>query len=527
MKILVGFLLILMTSLKVTAQNDMIVLFKDKGNQTTKNLELQFSSRSLERRKQNHVSFDSRDIPVEKSYINQLSNVAIVGHSSRWMNAVRINSALSPESLKNQFSFIREVIWLNENETGKINKNLTIQNEQKSVNYGLPDTQARQLNLQCLHDDGFTGNGVYLAVIDAGFNGMDTISFFQNVYSENRVKDVYDFVGGGSVYNYSGHGTAVSSCIVGEKNGTQQYIGTAVDVELALYVTEDISSETQAEEYNLVLALERCDSVGVQVANISLGYTQFDDSLTSYEYSDMDGNTTISAVGAKVAASKGIAVVSSAGNGGPGKISTPCDADSILCIGAIEGFGNWAWFSSVGPSFDGRVKPDVAARGGQAWVVFQDGSVGQGNGTSFSSPVMAGAVACLIEAKPYSTAQETIEAVRQSAHQAQQPDTLLGYGIPNFCTVRSLLFSPELTEITIHPNPTNGQMTIQFDGDAHGVFELTIYDAMGRVIRSEEIQNKTGEVIYDITNVKSGMYLLRLTDSSGNEKFKHRLIKAG
>ena len=392
------------------------------------------------------------------------------------------------------------------------------------MEYGKPDTQARQLNVNCLHDVGYTGSGIYLAVIDAGFNGMDTIPYFDSVFQQGRLLDTFDFINGGSVYNYSGHGTAVSSCIVAERYGTEQFIGTAKDVDLALYVSEDVSSETQLEEFFLVEALERCDSVGVEIANISLGYKNFDDSLTNHTYEDLDGQTTIAAIGATVAASKGIIVVTSAGNAGPDKIGTPADADSILTVGAIDGLGNWAWFSSTGPSFDGRVKPDVAARGGQAWVVFENGTAGQGNGTSFSSPVMAGAVACLVQANPSLTAQEIIQTVRESGHQFTTPDTLLGYGIPDFCFLNASVENVGNEFVwDIYPNPASESVMIAWEETA-AIEQLSIVDQMGRIVMQQTV--KGNSELLELTALEHGVYQVLIQNQHGRIIGRKRLLIA-
>jgi subtilisin family serine protease len=226
-------------------------------------------------------------------------------------------------------------------------------------------------------------------------------------------------------------------------------------------LSEDVATETEIEEFNLVAALERCDSIGVDVVNISLGYFEYDDSTTSHVYADLDGLTTIAAIGVNVAATKGIFVASSAGNSGPSNISTPCDAIGTFCVGAVDEFDDLAFFSSVGPSADGRIKPDVAARGQGAWLIGQSGVLGQGSGTSFSSPILAGATACLIQANPNRTVQEVMDAMRQSASQFSAPDEFKGYGIPDFCVAHEILSDDtgladfNETKLIVYPVPTS------------------------------------------------------------------------
>lgn len=513
--ILISFLFLVTNTF---GQNTHLVYLKNKGSLDNQS-SIMFSDRARERREKNNVNSDWSDIPVNSEYINQLSSIGKVVSSSRWLNAVRIESEFSPEELTKQFDFIDRIQTFSKTTNSSISADKLEVLVDKSLNYGWADTQVRQLNLPCVHDQGYLGSGVFLAVIDAGFNGMDTIPYFDSVYLENRIIDEFDFVGGGSVYSYSGHGTAVSSCIVGEMTGQNQYIGTAPDVDLALYVTEDVSSETQLEEYNLVLALERCDSIGVEVVNISLGYVGFDDTTTSYSYSSMDGQTTISAQGVTIAASKGIIVVTSAGNGGPGKIGTPCDADSILCVGAVDGFENYAFFSSIGPSFDGRVKPDVAARGAKPWVVWQNGDLIQSNGTSFSSPILAGATACLVQANPNKTAQEIIQAIRESGHQFANPDTLLGYGIPDFCSPFVGLLSLDADQLQLYPNPSENVFTIS--GLDSGKTSVLIYNQMGQLVEAKSFE-KASEMIEYSHQLSNGVYSVLI--SNGENTFSKKLI---
>lgn len=491
------------------AQQTHIVFLKDKN---VHQQPVDLTDRAIARRMKNSVHTDDYDLPINPNYLSELSEYGRIIQTSRWLNAVRFETEISSEELAEKCSFIDRIQSINPNEKSTLSdEKWKIESHAKALNYGWADTQIRQINLPCLHNDGYTGGNVYLAILDAGFNGMDTISYFDSVYLENRILDQFDYVGGGSVYNYSGHGTAVASCIVAEKTGTNAYIGAAPDVDLALFVTEDVSSETQLEEFNLVAALERCDSIGVEVVNISLGYLDFDDSTTNYTYADLDGQTTISAIGARVAASKGIIVVTSAGNGGPGKISTPCDADSILCVGAIDGFENWAWFSSVGPSYDNRVKPDVVARGGGPWVVYQDGFLGQSNGTSFSSPITAGATACLVQANPTKTAQEIIQSIRESASQFSAPDTLLGYGIPNFCSPFAGLVPVNAGTVSIFPNPAKDQITITGVGSEYANYLLV--NELGEVILKGSVHSIDGGMHVNIAGIANGWYVLKIQSS--------------
>ncbi len=498
------------------SQEKMIVFFTDKNVKTVNPNEL-FSERSLKRRKLKSIEINTYDLPIDTGYLNAISTVATIEKTSKWLNAVVISTQLSKDDLLSQFSFIERITLINTKLNSTINKEEAILSQQKAINYGLATQQVQQINVDCLHDLGYTGSGIYLAVIDAGFDGMDTVSYFDSVYANNRVLDSYDFVlNQTSVYANSQHGTMVSSCIVGERNqGQDIYVGTAKDVDLALYRSENIYSETLIEEFDLVRALERCDSVGVDIANISLGYFEFDDSTTNHVYADLDGNTTIAALGVNVAFSKGIAVIMSAGNSGPSHIATPCDADDGLCIGAIDEFGDYAFFSSVGPNADGQIKPDVVARGFNASIVTPNDTVVQGSGTSFSSPILCGATACLIQANPTKTIAEIFNAIRMSANQHTFPDSLRGYGIPNFCLANTILNSgagiseDDLYSLLIYPNPAKDEVTV-FGFESNQEVEFVVYNSLGGFEKIGKEIATNGYFKLDVSNMSAGNYILEV-----------------
>ncbi len=512
-------LILLMFSLQGLSQNTMIVFLKNKSSKQGFDLNSTLSKRSLIRRANKRIQEDSYDFPITNIYLQKLAAFGEVEKQSKWLNAVIYSSPLSPVQLQDKFDFIERVEVFERHKTSTIEKEPSSSN--KALNYGFSRTQIEQLNLDCLHDQGYTGTGIYLAIIDAGFTNMNTVSYFDSLFLQGRVLDTWDFpLNNADVFGNSSHGTAVSSCIVGQNStAIQPYIGTAKDVDIALYRSEVAATETVSEEFDLVLALERCDSVGVDIANISLGYFGFDDTLTNHIYADMDGNTTIAALGVDIAASKGIAVVIAAGNGGPGKISTPCDADSCLCIGAVDSLSNYAFFSSVGPSSDGQVKPDVVARGLGAWVVTPQDTVLSGNGTSFASPITCGATACLMQANPTKSVQEVFDAIRESADQFNTPDSLRGYGLPDFCLADQILKGTagvvELKkEKLIYPNPTT-----DFIHFSSGFLENKI---------SVRIINSTGQEVFinpvfddskiDVKKLPHGIYVLEIISDTQTER---------
>lgn len=493
------------------AQGRYIVYFKDKG--TSPQLEV-LSEKAKQRRKNQNIRTDSRDFKVSVNYLNNLQSLGTIKGVSRWLNA----ALLETEVDRAQILALPFVSRCDEIHTGPQPKSKPLDHYgtgAKSVDYGIADTQVVIMNLDCMHDMGYTGAGMLIAIIDGGFNGMDTISYFNAVFAESRIVDQYDFVGDGTeVYQYSGHGTSVASCIVGEKGEPNTYAGTAIDATLALYVTEDVGSESLAEEFNLVAALERADLLGVDVANISLGYTTFDNAADNHPYSDMDGVTTIAAQGVNVAGAKGILVVAAAGNEGPSTISTPCDADSALCVGAVSKLGNYAFFSSVGPAADGDIKPNVAAVGRKAWVIMEDGSLDMANGTSFASPITAGGVACLRQANPTADVASLLTALESTASQALNPDQYLGYGIPDFCAAHTAILTAGLQELSSHelilyPVPAKDHLSIRGWNEKDATVQLRIYDNAGSLVY--EVYHATGDSIeLDISALGAGTYFLEL-----------------
>lgn len=369
-----------------------------------------------------------------------------------------------------------------------------------SYNYGSSLDQVLQIRVDALHDAGFNGAGVKVAILDGGFSGADTYSAFTGAWQQGRVLETWDYVDGDTnVFHVGSHGMSVWSTICSDLDGS--FVGTAPAASFYLYKTENQVSETIAEEYNWVMAAERADSLGVDVINTSLGYTTFDNGVGDHSYADMDGRTTPISRAAVAAARTGMILCISAGNEGSSSwkyISAPADADSILAVGAVDVLGVRAAFSSQGPSADGRIKPDVAARGLGATVMNSNGQVATSSGTSFSSPIMAGAMASLVQAAKtlpngYS-AQNLIHRVRMSAHQALAPDSLLGYGIPNFATVlNGLGVEPlqDLTPWTLH-TAASGWLLRRTTSGTPDVLEFFSVD--GRVVERIEVAPGQTEV---------------------------------
>jgi hypothetical protein len=301
--------------------------------------------------------------------------------------------------------------------------------------YGSSYGQLHIHNGEFLHNIGLRGQNMIIGMLDAGFNNYLSVKAFDSVRVNNQILGVYDFVAkDNSVNEDAAHGMECFSTIGANIPG--QFVGTAPKANFYLFRTEDESSEYPIEEHNWVCGAERVDSAGGDVISSSLGYNTFDAPLTAlnHSYADMNGNTTMAAIGADLAAKKGILVVNSAGNEGSNSwkyIVTPADGDSVLAVGAVSVNGAVGSFSSYGPSSDKQVKPDVASVGVATVVQFPNNTIGTNNGTSFACPNMAGLATCLWQGFPEFNNMKIINALRQSGSKASSPDDRVGYGIPD------------------------------------------------------------------------------------------------
>ena len=434
----------------------MWIFLSDKGENVQKRLSKPsafLSKASLALKKEKGIVLNAQDLPVWQSYIGALAGYDCkVLSTSKWLNAVAVDIPdncieevrdlcfVTGLTVVQKFKVAREGVE-KEVEGAKYVKMNSQYVQGDAFDYGDAKEQAEMLNVPALHKRGITGRGVRIAVFDAGFEGVDTIDVFDSLWIQKRVIAWYDFVDyDKTLFRNDNHGTNVLSCIAANQPG--KMVGIAPHVSVILGRTEDSDSETNREEHNWVRAMEWADSIGVDIIHSSLGYTNFDDKVSSYKYADMNGNTAISSRAADAAAARGIVVTLSAGNEGDDPwrhIAAPSDADSVLCVGAVGRNGKRASFSSMGPSSDGQVKPDVMAIGKGTTVAAPGNYITTSNGTSFSGPIMGGFMALLKQAHPKRKNMELIQATRLSGDQYNFPDSLYGYGIPNIWIADSLL----------------------------------------------------------------------------------------
>ena len=395
--------------------------------------EMYLSKKSIERRKRQGLEIDSTDLPVCKKYVDAIRKKGVhVLVTGKWDNFVTVScndSMLIAEIAGLPFVRSTERVWRGVAKRASERDSLINKPLRTDSLYGPAITQIKMSHADRLHEAGFKGQGMTIAVIDAGFHNVDKIEAMKNI----NILGTRDFVNPeADIYAESRHGMSVLSCMA--MNQPNVMIGTAPEASYWLLRSEDEYSENLVEQDYWAAAIEFADSVGVDLVNTSLGYYSFDDPTKNYRYRDLNGHYALMSREAAKAADKGIVVVCSAGNSGSGswkKITPPGDAENVITVGAVNKYGVLAPFSSVGNTADGRVKPDVVAVGLGSDVMGTDGNLRHANGTSFSSPIMCGMVACLWQACPELTAKEIIELVRRSGDRAVFPDNIYGYGIPD------------------------------------------------------------------------------------------------
>jgi len=550
------FLIIILTGLTIVsiaqvAPDKYWVKFTDKNNSpySINNPSAFLSERAIERRVQFDIAVVESDLPVNPQYISAVSNTGVtLLNTSKWFNSVTIYTTdINALNTISQLPFVESVVKAN----GKTNIKKEVekpffahesynivpeenlyksQSAIKSYNYGSAFNQIHMLNGEALHDMGYDGAGKIIAVLDAGFLNTNIIDAFDSLWNNGQILGTRDFVNpqNPNIFDSHYHGTMVLSTM--GANWPGQIVGTAPKASYWLIRTEDGDSEYLIEELNWVSGAEFADSLGADIINSSLGYTTFDNPSQDHSYSDMDGNTAPITIGADIAVSKGMIVVNSAGNSGGSfwqYIGAPADGDSVFSIGAVNGSGDYASFSSTGPTFDGRMKPNVVAQGqGSTIVEPWSGSVSSGSGTSFSSPITAGMVACLWQANPTKRNTEIMEAIQLSGSQANNPDYYLGYGIPDYGLANSILTVIEKKEspsgvLSVYPNPFDDEITLQVQ-DIHSSFSrVELMDITGKTVMAIDYSKNTNNTMQiQLDDLPAGFYLLKVTMDKGSETKK-------
>ena len=447
------------------------------------------SQRAIDRRTRYGITVDSTDLPVTPTYVTQIRNIpnVTVLNISKWHNSVAIQTS-DPNAITaiNALSFVQSTTAIAARTTTNTIEKLIIGDQPYNspsretqltadyFNYGTGSFNEINLHKgQLLHNIGLRGQGMIIAMLDGGFFSYNTLDAMDSIILNNQVLDTWDFYSNNaSVADDHPHGMQCLSIIAANIPG--QFIGKAPKANFFLYRTEDTGSEYPIEEFNMVCGMERADSAGADVISASLGYSEFDNAAFNYTYSQMNGNTTISVVGADLAVKKGILFINAAGNEGSATwhyITTPADGDSVLAVGAVNTAGAVGSFSSYGPSSDGQVKPDVASVGVSTIVQATNNTVVTGSGTSFACPNMAGLATILWQGFPAVSNIRIVRALREAGSTASAPNDRIGYGIPDLKSA----FGTLLTEFATSSSTISGcKITVNWTSKDVGAMKYEI-----------------------------------------------------
>lgn len=488
------------------------------------------SQRAIDRRTYYQIPIDQTDLPINPDYITQLRKLKLHIHATtKWLNGVTV--LVKDTTVIQQvrtLSFVDFVQY-----TGLTNEILQVQVKQKIPNqpldldYGVAASQLDFMNARILHENGYLGNGMHVAVIDAGFYGVNSNTAFDGLRNEGRLLGTKDFVNPASdIYAEHTHGATVLATLAAELNGT--FVGTAPKASYWLLRSEAATGEYLYEPDLWISAIEFADSAGVDLATTSLGYTVFDDIAMNYTYQQLDGKTARASIAANMAYNKGIMLLNSAGNDGNKEwkyISVPADAEGVITVGALNSDSTLSLFSSIGPTPDGRIKPELAVQGSMIKSLNANASAISANGTSFSTPILAGAVTCFLQAvkntKPTHTLDDVRAYIYQSTHLYQNPTFSMGYGIPDFRKAMELLTISSLNGNKVSDCTRKNAFKLLVNGELQ-VLELqhprnystnawvvSIYQIDGKMIK--QYSSLEHKLQIDLRGLKKGIYIVQVT----------------
>ncbi len=518
-------------------QQKIWIFFKDKGPQDNPHLYKDsslVSERSLKRRSKvlsGPALTDYNDLPVYLPYIEEIKPlINRLRTKSRLFNAISVEIDAEMIGQIELLDFVQSIdkVHLSRQRFPKPQplgiKKLSV--HQYELDYGPSATQLNQINVPALHAKGIYGNGVLIGILDSGFNLLYSHTAFDSL----DIVAAWDFADNDDDVTGHSHGTNTLSVLAGYAPGN--LIGPAFKASFLIARTEVAGSETPAEEDYWIAGIEWADSMGADIVSSSLGYYEFDDPENDYRYRDLDGKSARTTIAAEHAAENGILIFNSAGNeyGDPWNyIITPADGERVMAVGGVTSTGMHASFSSVGPTADGRIKPDIAAMGVNvvAASAYDPNNFYTVDGTSFSCPLAAGVGALLLSAFPEAAPEEIRQALKQTASQANNPDTSLGWGIINAAAAYNLLAGVKSGSVSMglkpnYPNPFNDQTTLVFSFDSEVRAGVDIFNILGQKVHQVDTGFWSANIEGEFHNFRfrmpstlaSGLYFYRIRAQS-------------
>ena len=511
------------------------VQFANKNNSpySLSNPSAYLSSRAIARRVTFSIPVDSTDLPVNPAYVSQIENLGVHVHcASKWMNGVTVKLTDSTKmSQVRALPFVKFVQYTGLLVGPALAPPLKAPKNELTLNYGIAAGQITQLNGTHLHDEGFRGKGIQIGVIDAGFTNVDINPAFDSLRLQGRLLGTKDIINPNSnIYTEDAHGAMVLSTMTGNMPG--QFLGTAPDASFWLIRTEYSPTENKVETDFWCSGIEFADSVGVDIATSSLGYYTFDDPSLNFTYADMNGKVSRASRAATIASKKGIVVLVAAGNEGQTAwkyIGSPADADGIISVGAVTSAGVASSFTSFGPSYDGRVKPEICATGTSSALVSTAGLPSYGSGTSFATPIMAGMMACLLQKYKSINTNPSVQSLLQSVFKTgnlyNSPTAQMGYGIPDFVAAEQNLFTLNAVSQILNNsfilsyNQIFKTLIIRLpNGNTLQNASVKIYSVTGRMMVNQSVTDSP--IVLRTFNFVPGIYAVCVSENGKTETRK-------
>lgn len=507
------------------AQSHYVIYLKPKNIKAS---ELAISKESITRKLKYGIQIDSRDYAIEFNRMLKINQISSVKLASRWLNVVSVICGKNEIDKIKELNFVDRIEVLDSRDKKLKSSYQKLESNYTKEQYGEAFKQIELHNGQVLHDAGFEGQGMKIAVFDAGFDRVDKIESFKHLFNDARIFPVRNIVENNSnLFTLDGHGTAVLGCMASFYKDS--IVASAPKSNYYLFITEDPRSETRVEELNWAIAAEMADSIGIDIINSSLGYHHFDDPSLNYTRDDMNGKTTIISKAAVIAVEKGIIVVNSAGNHGNKDwniVTAPADVEGVISVGALDINSNLADFSSRGYFKSNSIKPNIVGVGQGTTLYYDLGTYHYGSGTSFSSPLLAGLIACFWQKNSSLNPNELRSMIYSLGTNYSTPNLEIGFGIPKFDKeLNPSLIKMKDRVLSVYPNPSQGNTILEISSkEALENAEVEIYFGSKAIIKNKlNLHKGVNHIFINTDNYAKGLYFIKV--KLGNYHLEERYIK--